>query len=64
MEPTDLQWRKSSRSSNAGASNCVEVATADGVWYVRDSKNPDGGILTVHGGQWRAFMGVVKQHND
>jgi hypothetical protein len=42
----------------------VEVATAEGVWYVRDSKNPDGGVLTVHSGQWQAFLGDVKRYTD
>ena len=63
MSTTDLRWWKSSRSSNAGT-QCVEVATAEGVWYVRDSKNPDGGVLTVHSGQWQAFLGDVKRYTD
>lgn len=54
-----LLWRKSSRSSTQGG-NCVEVASAAGLWYVRDSKDPDGGVLAVRAGQWRAFLGTVR----
>lgn len=39
-EPT--LWKKSSRS--AGVNNCVELAWAGAV---RDSKNPNGPMLTV-----------------
>jgi len=59
MRTTDLRWWKSSRSSNAGT-NCVEVATADDTWYVRDSKDPERGVLTVHSGQWRRFLSQIR----
>lgn len=60
---TDLSragWRKSIRSNNAG--NCVEVATnlASAGILVRDSKNPDGGILTVTPAGFAAFLHGVK----
>ena len=59
MGAMDLRWWKSSRSgSNATA--CVEVATADGTWYVRDTKDRDGGALAVHSGQWQAFLARVR----
>ena len=55
VDTENLRWRKSSRSSGQGG-QCVEVAD-DGVrWYVRDSKDPDGGVLTVSGTAWRAFL--------
>jgi hypothetical protein len=38
---SDLTWRKSSYSS--AAENCVELATS----AVRDSKDPDGPVLSV-----------------
>jgi uncharacterized protein DUF397 len=60
MNATNLRWWKSSRSGSGANSTCVEVATADGVWYVRDSKNPDGGTLSVHSGQWQAFVAEVR----
>ena len=60
MNTTDLRWWKSSRSGSGGQTTCVEVAAADGAWYVRDSKDPLGGMLAVHGGQWRAFVAQVR----
>jgi hypothetical protein len=39
MNSTDQSaWRKSSRCGN---STCVEIATVDGGYLIRDSKNPD-----------------------
>lgn len=49
-----VQWRKSSRSNNG---TCVEVATnVSGVVAVRDSKDPNGPILTVDSADWRRFL--------
>ena len=60
---TDLdraEWRKSSFSSGSGG-NCVEVATnLPGVIAVRDSKDPDGPVLTLCLAQWRSFAAGVK----
>jgi hypothetical protein len=56
---TRARWRKSTRSSNQG--NCVEVAdNLPGVVYVRDSKDPDGPVLTFEPDAWRAFIEDVK----
>ncbi|GAA4211960.1 DUF397 domain-containing protein [Actinocatenispora rupis] len=60
MARDELRWRKSTRSGTQGG-NCVEVASADGSWHVRDSKDPDGGTLTVHSGQWSAFLDCVRR---
>lgn len=55
---TNLHWVKSSLSFCN--SNCVEVASLpDGQIGVRDSKNPDGGVLQFTAGEWRAFIGGV-----
>jgi len=52
---SDLTWRKSTYSSTASNdSDCVELA-AEGA--VRDSKNPDGPVLTV---EITAFVAAVK----
>jgi hypothetical protein len=40
---SDLTWRKSTRSGGEAGGNCVELAPG----AVRDSKNPDGPVLTV-----------------
>jgi len=43
---TDPVWRKSSFSSGNDG-NCVEVAFLGDSVGMRDSKNPDGAMLTV-----------------
>lgn len=54
-------WRKSSRSNQSGG-NCVEVAdNLPGTVLVRDSKDRDGGTLTLDPAAWRAFVGFVKR---
>jgi hypothetical protein len=55
---TPLRWFKSSRSSGQGG-NCVEVAGTGSGWYVRDSKNPTSGVLSVGPEAWRAFLAEV-----
>jgi hypothetical protein len=48
-------WHKSSHSGTQG--NCVQVATnLPGIVAVRDSKDPDGGVLRVSRGSWRGFV--------
>ncbi|MFF3277043.1 DUF397 domain-containing protein [Streptomyces chrestomyceticus] len=53
------RWGKSSYSDNGG--DCIEVATnlvaSRGVVPVRDSKDPDGPVLTLHPS---AFAGLVE----
>ena len=47
------QWRKSSRSSSGA---CVEVAPRPDAILVRDSKNPEGAILTFGHDAFAAFV--------
>jgi hypothetical protein len=48
-------WRKSSYSSSEGG-NCVEVARHPAAVHVRDSKIPDGPILTLSPAAWVGFL--------
>ncbi len=62
MNPEDVitPWVKSSYS-NTGA-NCVELARArDGAVAVRDSKDPDGGLLAFSPQRWAAFTRQVRK---
>jgi hypothetical protein len=52
-------WRKSTRSG-PNCDNCVQVAFADGVVAVRDSKNQTGPVLTFTPDEWHAFIAGAK----
>jgi hypothetical protein len=52
-------WRKSSHSGDTGG-ECVEVAALSPSVAVRDSKNPDGPMLTFDNATWAAFTSVIK----
>jgi hypothetical protein len=53
------ECRNSSRSASSG--NCVEVAAnLPGVIAVRDSKAPDGPLLTFTPYQWAAFTAAAR----
>jgi Domain of unknown function (DUF397) len=53
-------WRKSSYSGSYGG-DCVEVvALRDQSLAVRDSKDPDGPMLTFTRAEWRTFISAVK----
>lgn len=51
-------WRKSSYSGENGT--CVEVAVADPLVGVRNSKNIGAGYLALPLVGWSAFVGAVK----
>ena len=65
MDLTGAPWRKSSYSGGNGGT-CVEVAVVPGskegsdyVITMRDSKDPDGPVLTFTPDEWKAFtLGV------
>jgi hypothetical protein len=60
MDLTRAVWRKSSYSSGNGG-NCVEIArNLPGVVAVRDSKDPDGPVLTLTWAEWQRFAAGVK----
>lgn len=54
----DLAWFKSSYSTGNGG-ECVEVAAAATQVHIRDSKEPDGPVLTVGPNAWAGFVGLV-----
>ncbi|MET8000520.1 DUF397 domain-containing protein [Nonomuraea glycinis] len=57
--PQPVIWRKSSHSGSGD--NCVEVAALPGGGQaVRDSKSPDGPVLTFTPGEWNAFIEGVR----
>ncbi|SEQ24357.1 DUF397 domain-containing protein [Streptomyces radiopugnans] len=51
---SELEWTKSSYSSNDGP-DCVEVATTPGTIHVRDSKRIRGARLTFTPEAWADF---------
>jgi ABC-type amino acid transport substrate-binding protein len=54
-----MRWVKSTRSAANGA--CVEVAVvAAGAVAVRDSKNPEGPVLSFAAETWRGFIESVQ----
>lgn len=54
-----MKWRKSSRSSGQGG-DCVEVAGLGRGVAVRDSKDPDGGVLAFDRAVFAAFVRTVR----
>lgn len=54
----NLYWRKARVSVNNGA--CVEIAPFSEGIAIRDSKEPDGPILTYTVAEWRAFLHGAK----
>lgn len=54
-----LTWRKSSASDS---DDCVEVAIAEGMIMVRDSKDRHGGSLIFSSRGWGAFLDAVHQN--
>jgi hypothetical protein len=58
-ETTGLRWRKSTQSAQNGA--CVELAALpDGTVGVRDSKDPNGPVLTFSRAEFRAWLHGVR----
>jgi hypothetical protein len=53
-----LVWRKSTRCSTT---SCVEVASLENGFAVRDSKNPDGPALTFDAPGWATFVQGIRR---
>jgi len=58
FDRNELTWRKSVYSAQG---NCVEVARAEQLVYMRDSKDPDGPVLTFSVEVFRNFIGTLKR---
>ena len=52
-------WRTSSRSQGDGA--CVQVAVQPAVAGIRDSKNPDDGVVVMPFAAWERLRFAVQQ---
>lgn len=50
-------WRKSSHSG--GGNDCVEIALTPGTAAVRDSKDPEGGVLSFSARGWTGLLAAV-----
>ena len=48
-------WHKSSHSGSAPGSNCVEVANCPATVHIRDSKVPQGPVLSLSPTAWASF---------
>ncbi|MBC6468200.1 DUF397 domain-containing protein [Actinomadura alba] len=59
MDLSAARWRKSSHSGG-DSGDCVEIAGLPGGVAVRDSKNPDGPVLSFGSAAWRTFTRSVK----
>lgn len=54
-----VAWRRSSYGNQEGG-DCVEMADGfPGIVPVRDSKVPNGPVLTFRAGSWAAFTGEL-----
>ncbi|MGW1468277.1 DUF397 domain-containing protein [Streptomyces sp. NPDC002308] len=55
----EIQWRKSSKSSNAESADCLELAAVDGEVLLRESDDP-GVVLHTTPARIRAFLEGAK----
>jgi uncharacterized protein DUF397 len=60
-DETTLAWRKSTRSNSNG---CVEMVLSDQVVLLRDSKRPEGPVLSVSPRAWAALLARVRNLAD
>jgi hypothetical protein len=57
QNPGFTNWHKSNQSDDGG---CVEIAYANGMIGVRDSKNPTGPVLVFNQREWDAFANGIQ----
>ena len=56
-----VKWRKSSYTGGANDNQCVELGRLALGIGVRDSKDPDGGHVTLTAAQFAALLNHIKQ---
>ncbi|WP_165488476.1 DUF397 domain-containing protein [Actinomadura formosensis] len=57
-----VQWRKSTHSGGANDEHCVELGRLSPGIGVRDSKDPDGGHLTLSVVEFASLIERVKRY--
>ncbi|MGK5554206.1 DUF397 domain-containing protein [Actinomadura kijaniata] len=59
MDLSNAKWRRASHSSDK-ADNCIEVAATLGIVAIRDSKDPDGGMIVLNREEAHALSVATK----
>ncbi|GAA1790939.1 DUF397 domain-containing protein [Actinomadura chokoriensis] len=59
MDLTKAVWRKASRSTVQN-DNCVEIAGVSATVAIRDSKDPNGPMLTMKRTDFKRFTEAIK----
>ncbi|TDB79759.1 DUF397 domain-containing protein [Actinomadura sp. KC216] len=57
----NVQWRKSSHSGGVNDQHCVELGRLAHEVKVRDSKDPNGGHLTLTSDQFATLIAHIKR---
>ena len=57
LSAAPLAWRKSKACANQA---CVEVAEQPDTFFVRDSKNSAGSVLTFNRADWGSFIAGIR----
>jgi hypothetical protein len=55
---SELRWRKSRYSSESA--NCVEFAPLAAAVAIRDSKDPEGAVLSYGNDSWARFTAAIR----
>jgi hypothetical protein len=58
----NVQWRKSTYSSGVNDEDCVELGRLSSGIGVRDSKDSDGGHLTLSVAEFAGLIEQIKRH--
>ena len=54
--PDQIHWRNASHEGGT----CVDVGLYAGVFYIRDSKHPQGPMIPLHPTSYRALITAIK----